>query len=324
MLRQHLTLRAHATGSFADLLHAMARDPAMLIYLDGITNTARDRNENFGRECLELFTMGRDGGYTQDDVVAAARSFTGWVVAIPGRAAYARLGAAPWAPVFVASRHDTAMKTLLGKTEAFDLDTALDVVLGHPATSRFVAAKLYRELVGLDPDDRTVARLAAGFAKDWSIRGLAEAIAADPHFTGDAAVRAKVRTPVEKLVAILQATASGPVKGVPLGPLAARARVGATAGVAQALRTTSYLPFLPPNVGGYAKGTRLLGPATLVHSFDLVQAATGTGRVGRVGELMDRLGLVDVSDRTRSALTAEHDPLRRLALAVGSPEFTVV
>ena len=68
MWQQHLTLREHATGNFAELLHAMARDPAMILYLDGITNAVQERNENFGRECLELFTMGRDGGYTQNDV----------------------------------------------------------------------------------------------------------------------------------------------------------------------------------------------------------------------------------------------------------------
>ena len=78
MWQQHLTLRKHATGNYADLLHAVARDPAMLLYLDGITNAAQERNENFGRECLELFTMGRNGGYTQNDVVEASRSFTGW------------------------------------------------------------------------------------------------------------------------------------------------------------------------------------------------------------------------------------------------------
>ena len=73
MWQQHLTLRKHATGNFAELLHAVARDPAMLLYLDGVTNTAQERNENFGREVLELFTMGRDGGYTQNDVVEASR-----------------------------------------------------------------------------------------------------------------------------------------------------------------------------------------------------------------------------------------------------------
>ena len=85
MWQQHLTIRQHATGNFAELLHAIARDPAMILYLDGITNAAQERNENFGRECLELFTMGRDGGYTQNDVVEASRAFTGWVVNIPGR-----------------------------------------------------------------------------------------------------------------------------------------------------------------------------------------------------------------------------------------------
>src|SRR5690348_2165670 len=83
MYRQHLTIRRHATGSFAELLHAIAKDPAMLLFLDGITNSVQNRNENFGREVMELFTVGR-GQYTQDDVVAASRSFTGWVVDVPG------------------------------------------------------------------------------------------------------------------------------------------------------------------------------------------------------------------------------------------------
>ena len=75
-----------------------------------------ERNENFGRECLELFTMGRDGGYTQDDVVEASRAFTGWVVDIPGRPAARRLRGEPWTAVFLPQRHDAGTKTLLGKT----------------------------------------------------------------------------------------------------------------------------------------------------------------------------------------------------------------
>ena len=74
MYRQHLTLRQHATGNFADLVKAIAKDPAMLVYLDGISNRAQNVNENFGRECLELFTLGRDAGYTQADVVAMSRA----------------------------------------------------------------------------------------------------------------------------------------------------------------------------------------------------------------------------------------------------------
>ena len=128
MYRQHLTLRNHATGNFADLLKAVARDPAMLVYLDGITNAADERNENFGRECLELFTMGRDGGYTQDDVVAASRAFTGWVVDLPGRRFSARLeqltGVQPWDAVFVARRHDDGVE---------------DAARGRPARSTWTA-----------------------------------------------------------------------------------------------------------------------------------------------------------------------------------------
>ncbi len=107
MRQQHATIRANATGSFADRLHAIAKDPAILIFLDGITNTAGTINENFGRECLELFTVGRDAGYTQDDVVAASRSFSGWVVNVAGTAASNRLtvlGIAPWAAGFIPGR----------------------------------------------------------------------------------------------------------------------------------------------------------------------------------------------------------------------------
>ena len=132
----------------------------MILYLDGITNAVQERNENFGRECLELFTMGRDGGYTQNDVVEASRSFTGWIVNLPGRPFSRALSADPWTAVFLPQRHDAGSKTLLGKTGTFDMDGALDVILENPSTARFVTTKLYRELVGLNPSRKTVDRLA--------------------------------------------------------------------------------------------------------------------------------------------------------------------
>jgi Protein of unknown function (DUF1800) len=194
MWKQHLTLRAHATGNFAELLKAVAKDPAMLLYLDGITNAATQRNENFGRECLELFTMGRDGGYTQDDVVAVSRAFTGWVVDLPGRVGD-RLDA-PWNAVFLPLRHDRAVKVLLGETGTFSMDDGLEVILDHPSTARFVSAKLYRELVGLEPTRHTVDRLAQDFRRDYRIMPLVEAIVRDDAFVSDDAVRVKYRTPV--------------------------------------------------------------------------------------------------------------------------------
>jgi uncharacterized protein (DUF1800 family) len=313
VLQQHVTLRQHALGNFADLLKAIARDPAMLLYLDGITNAVNERNENFGRECLELFTMGRGSGYTQDDVVAAARAFTGWVVAIPGRPLLARLGAEPWSAVFVPRRHDAESKTLLGTTAPLDMNGALDVILDQPATARFVVAKLWRELVGLEPDDATVDALARAFRRDYEIQPLVEAIVAHDAFTSDAAVRSKYRSPVEKLVGIVQAS----------GAPQTTARRKQALGPARALRAMSYLPFVPPNVAGFPKGARLLGPSNLVHTFDLVQAVDEPPRTKSVDDLLARFGLFDVSDTTRAVLHAERDPGRRFVLAAASPEYTL-
>jgi uncharacterized protein (DUF1800 family) len=288
-----------------------------------VTNTTQQRNENFGREVLELFTMGRDGGYTQDDVVAASRAFTGWTVNVPGRPGTQVAGSTPWTATLVPRRHDAAAKTLLGKTGTFDMDGALDVLLAHPATARFVAAKLYRELVGLVPSDATTARLAKTFRRDYEIMPLVDAIVGGEAFTSDDAVRAKYRTPVEKLIGIMQATDTSSVTLGQVRPGAARAsRAG---GVTSALRTMSYLPFLPPNVGGYPKGARLLGPGNLVHSFDLLQVATTppTKRQS-VSEVFARLGVFDVSERSRDVVGKESEPSQRLALAVTSPEFTLV
>jgi len=311
--QQHLVLRQHATGNFGELLEAVAKDPAMLLYLDGITNAATERNENFGRECLELFTMGRDSGYTQDDVVAASRAFTGWVVAIPGRPNLARLGT-PWSAVFLPRRHDAGTKTLLGTTAPLDMDGALGVILEQPATARFIATKLWRDLVGLDPDADTVTGLARDFRRDYEILPLVQAIVQHDAFTSDAAVRAKYRSPVEKLVGIVQAS------GAP-------ASIGARpkdAGAALALRAMSYLPFVPPNVAGFPKGSRLLGPSNLVHTFDLVQAVRRAPAVKSVDDLFARFGVFDVSDTTRAVVSAERDPGRRFVLAATSPEFTLV
>jgi uncharacterized protein (DUF1800 family) len=314
MWRQHLTIREHAAGSFATLLHAMAKDPAMLLWLDGVTNTARDHNENFGRECLELFTLGRAGGYTQDDVVAASRSFTGWLVNVPGRAS-TRADVAPFDAVFVPRRHDADVKTLLGTRGNFGLDTALDVILEHPSTARFVATKMYRELVGLDPDPPTVDRLVAAFGRDYDIMRLVHAIAGDPSFTADAAVRAKVRSPVEKLVALLQAV-SGSSDEV----------TSVSAPIVEALRRVAFMPFAPPNVGGFPKGQRLLGPHQLVHSLDLLRVLPGAPTAdltANVGDLFARFGVFDVDAASTAAVTRHDDPAMRLALVLTSPEMAL-
>ncbi|GIU86809.1 MAG: hypothetical protein KatS3mg009_1324 [Acidimicrobiia bacterium] len=304
--RQHLTIRRHATGSFADLLHAIAEDGAMLVYLDGVQNTAQRRNENFAREVMELHTLGR-GHYTQDDVVAAARACSGWVVHLPFVAPTRRPGTEPFSSYLVPARHDGGVKTLLGRTGAFGLHDAIDVLLEQEQTARTVGAKLHRALVGLEPDGRTLDRVAAAFRRDWSILAAVEAIVSTPAFTSDEAVRTHVRTPLEKLVALAQAAGGAPVD-------AAQAW--------RVLRVLGHAPFLPPNPAGYPQGRALLGPHGLVHTFDLTTAVAGEVDADPRATLA-RFGCFDVRDETLAAVAGAPDARTRTLLALGSPEVAL-
>src|SRR6202158_6239618 len=138
MYRQNVTLRANALGNFADLLHAIARDPAMVIYLDNAQNRKGSPNEHFAREGVELFTLG-EGHYSEQDIKEAARAFTGW-----------SLDRQTGQFVFRRFIHDDGAKTVLGRTCNFDGDQVLDILLGEPATAEFIVRKLWREFVSPD------------------------------------------------------------------------------------------------------------------------------------------------------------------------------
>ena len=253
MWQQHLLLRQHATGNFADLLHAVSKDPAMLWYLDGVTNTVRARNENFGREVMELFTLGR-GNYTEQDVVEASRAFTGWAVNILGLPQSAALSAVvpPWNATFLAARHDNGTKTLLGTT-AQPRPRRRARRVAEPRRHRAAyRGKLYTELVGVAPSAKTANRLGNTFRdQNYAVMPLVEAIVAEPAFTSEGAVGVKTRSPIEKLVGIVQAI---PPTNFEVGRLGRRVLHGRASGVADALRTLGYVPFVPPNVAGYPKG----------------------------------------------------------------------
>ena len=281
-------------------------------------------NENFGREVMELFTLGR-GNYTEQDVVEASRAFTGWAVNILGLPQLAALSAVapPWNATFLAARHDNGTKTLLGTTANLDLDGALDVLLNHEATATRIAGKLYTELVGVAPSEKTAKRLGKTFRdQNYAVMPLVEAIVAEPAFTSEHAIGVKTRSPIEKLVGIVQAI---PPANLDIGRLGRRVLHGSASGVADALRTLGYIPFAPPNVAGYPKGLRLFGPHQLVHAFDLLSVYPSAPVIpAKLDDLLDRYALVNVSDRTRDVLTRESDRTRRLALVVASPEYAVV
>ena len=193
MWNQHLVLRANALGSFATLLHALAKDPAMLVYLDGANSRREAPNENFAREVMELFTLGEathGGGYTEQDIREAARAFTGWSV---DRDTFTFR----FRPAF----HDAGAKTVLGRTGNFDGDAVLDVMLAQDAAARFIVGKLWREFVSPTPDAREVARISQAFrASGYDIgTALRELLLTDAFWAADNA-GSLVKSPVELVV----------------------------------------------------------------------------------------------------------------------------
>lgn len=160
------TIRPHALGRFRDLVRASATSPAMLVYLDGHDNKVvhpGDRpNENYARELLELHTLGVDGGYTQRDIVEAARCLSGWTHRH-------RFWAGSISKVaFDPTRHDDGAKEVLGTRipagcGADDLERLIDIVVGHPATARHVARRLVRTYVADPAPEETVGAVASTF-----------------------------------------------------------------------------------------------------------------------------------------------------------------
>jgi len=183
-------IRTNALGSFANLLHEVSKSPTMLQFLNNQQNRKSHPNENFAREVMELFTMGR-GNYTETDVKEAARAFTGWGFNAQGEF------------VFRKQAHDTGVKTILGKTGNFDGDDVLDIILEHPQTAYFITKKIYRYFVNEEAPEERIKGLAARFQKnEYNILKLLEEIYTAPWFYDDENIGAKIKSPVELLVGI--------------------------------------------------------------------------------------------------------------------------
>jgi uncharacterized protein (DUF1800 family) len=224
-------IRPHVLGHFKDLLLAVARHPAMLYYLDNwesvspkaldalkvgpfasgtnpfnelflVGRQAHGLNENFGRELMELHTLGVDGGYTQDDVIAVARCFTGWTIHDPSAKPEFQ---------FASFMHDPAEKTVLGhKIPAGggeqDGLQVIDILAHHPSTAKFISKKLARRFVADDPPEALVDRMAATFTKtDGDLRAVLETMFTSREFFSEGAWQAKVKSPLEMVVSAVRA-----------------------------------------------------------------------------------------------------------------------
>ncbi len=158
-------IRKHSMGKFRDLLGASAHSPAMLVYLDNAQSEASHPNENYARELMELHTLGVNGGYTEDDVVAVARAFTGWSIVPPRGSDSARTSG-----TFVFRRmiHDYEDKVVLGQLLApndgeGDGEQVLDMLASHPSTAHYISTKLVRRFVSDFPPDSLVQQVAQTF-----------------------------------------------------------------------------------------------------------------------------------------------------------------
>jgi uncharacterized protein (DUF1800 family) len=211
-------IRPHVLGKFRSLLDSTAKHPAMLFYLDNWQNTApnspgakgryKGLNENYARELLELHTMGVNGGYTQQDVIALARILTGWGFARGNQGDIEHTGF-----YFDAKRHDSSDKVFLGQTiKASGIaegEQALDILSRHPATARFISYKLAQYFVADEPPTSLVEQLAKKFKEtDGDIKAVLNTLFTSSEFIDPKYYNAKLKTPYQYLVSALRATAT--------------------------------------------------------------------------------------------------------------------
>ncbi len=277
---QNALLRRHALGDFGALLREVARDPAMLIYLDGARNRRRAPNENFAREVMELFTLG-EGHYTEDDVKQAARAFAGWSVD-------RRTGRFVERPRW----RDPGPKTVLGHTGDLDGDDVVDRLLAHPRTAEHVIEKLWVHFVSPTPDAAAVRAVAADFRHHRRVdRALAALLRTDA-FWAPANRGALVKSPVVLVAGTLRQFGVAP-------PEAKRLR--------RLLASMGQVPFLPPTVKGWPEGTGWIGSATLLAREAALQRFVRRTRLDRWIESLPPAWRR--ADRVATLLTAR-PPLR--------------
>ena len=285
MLRQNELFRGQALGSFRDLLLGATKDPAMLVWLNGNKNTVRAGNENYGRELMELFTLGADRGYTEEDVREQARALTGWRGNVKKRVA------SDFA--FVPRLHDSGPKTIFGKTGNFDWQDACRLCLEHSNHPSFLVRKLWSYFVPTAPSASTRTALESLYrARDFAVRPVVEAILLHPDLhTGPR----MVKQPVVYTAGLLRARGRGV-------DTEAWWKLDSASG--QRL-------FYPPNVAGWDE-TRWLDTATFRGRW--LVAATALGDADAAAAPRDAAKLVSraisfwgsptITPQTRSVLTS--------------------
>lgn len=310
-------LRTHALGNFRDLLGVVARDPAMLIYLDNRLNTDPNSpsatgifqglNENYARELMELHTLGVNGGYSQDDIVALAKIFTGWTTNYQGNKGDKK------GFFFFLKRHDSSDKIFLGHEikggGIEEGEQALDILATHPATAQFISYKLAQYFVSDRPPSELVDSLAQKFAEsNGNIKVVLDTLIHSQEFQNPELGRQKFKTPYQYLISLVR---MGEVK---------QANLKRLQGMLTQLSMPVYL-CVPPT--GYRNTQDAwLDPQAMLQRINFAAAIANKaldpdssveyeGLIGNIGQL---------SEHTQQVIAGSNSPNIRTALVLGSPE----
>lgn len=242
-------LRRNALGSFRDMLHEVSKTAAMLNFLNNQQNKKDQPNENFAREVMELFTLGR-GNYTENDIKEAARAFTGWSSGLNGEFIFRRF------------QHDFGSKTVLGKTGNFDGVEVLDILLEQKQTAKYISKKIYCFFVNETPDTEKIDWLADRFYKnDYDIGKLMNDIFLSDWFYDTKNIGSKIKSPIE-LIAGMQRMLPMKLENEEAFTFLQRA-------LGQVL-------FYPPNVAGWPGGKTWIDSSSLMLRMRIPQLLNDT------------------------------------------------
>jgi uncharacterized protein (DUF1800 family) len=237
-------IRQNALGNFGNLLRDVSKSAAMINFLNNNQNKKGHPNENFAREVMELFTMGR-GNYTENDIKEAARAFTGWGANLSGEFTFRKF------------QHDDGKKTLLGKTGNFNGDDVLNILLEHKQTASYITRKIYRFFVNDVPDEAHVTWLADRFYQShYDIKELMKDILSSEWFYDAKNIGCRIKSPVELIVGIRRA--------LPMKLENEQVQL-------LLQRLLGQLLFYPPNVAGWPGGKNWIDSSSLMFRLRIPQ-----------------------------------------------------
>jgi uncharacterized protein (DUF1800 family) len=240
---QNNTIRQHALGNFRDLVVAISKDIAMIRFLNNQQNKKNSPNENYARELMELFTIGR-GNYTENDVREAARAFTGWHSTPENEFRFNK------------NQHDFSEKTFMGKTGNFDGEDIIDLILENKQTARFIATKVYKYFVNHKINENHIEELTTVFYDtNYNIEKLMLAVFESEWFYAPENVGTKIKSPIDLLVGVMKSL------NVDFEDYQSFTFIQKVLG--------QHL-FHPPNVAGWAGGKAWIDNATLLIRLNLV------------------------------------------------------